>query len=210
MGEQWYMEGAWIKNCNCDPGCPCDFNQPPTHANCEGMVGMRIEKGYYGDVRLDGLTWAVGLWWPGRIDEGNGHAQPYVHERADERQREALLTILSGQAEGDPMFDIFAVVCPNVYEPVFAPIDFEFDVESLTSRVVVGDGLLHTESAPLPNFNSDEPYRIIVTIPGGFEYTGEGSSAETAVATVLRAKGAINYDHSHGHSSLAYVRHGHY
>ena len=41
----WLLEGEWFKNCNCDPGCPCDFNQAPTNANCEGMVAMRIEKG---------------------------------------------------------------------------------------------------------------------------------------------------------------------
>ena len=26
----WHIEGEWFKNCNCDPGCPCDFNQRPT------------------------------------------------------------------------------------------------------------------------------------------------------------------------------------
>jgi hypothetical protein len=25
----WHIEGEWFKNCNCDPGCPCDFNQRP-------------------------------------------------------------------------------------------------------------------------------------------------------------------------------------
>ena len=41
----WLLEGEWFKNCNCDPGCPCDFNQAPTHPNCEGMVAMRITSG---------------------------------------------------------------------------------------------------------------------------------------------------------------------
>ncbi len=43
MATDWYMEGAWFKNCNCDPGCPCDFNQFPTHDHCEGAVAMRID-----------------------------------------------------------------------------------------------------------------------------------------------------------------------
>jgi hypothetical protein len=25
----WHIDGEWFKNCNCDPGCPCDFNQRP-------------------------------------------------------------------------------------------------------------------------------------------------------------------------------------
>ena len=207
MAEKWYMEGSWVKNCNCDPGCPCDFNQAPTHANCEGMVAMRIDKGHYGEVPLDGLSWAGTAWWPGRMDEGNGHLQPYVNERADESQREALLTIMSGQA-GDLFFEIVAAVCPTVHEPIFAPIVVEVDTESLTGRVKVGEDLLYTESAGIPSFNSDEPYRVRVSVPGGFEYTGEGEYAETARATVLRARGKINYEHTDSHSSLAYVRHG--
>jgi len=102
----WYMEGAWYKNCNCDPGCPCDFNQNPTKGFCEGMVAMRIDKGRYGDVDLGGLKWAGLVRWPGAIHEGNGEVQPILDASADERQREALLTILSGQA-GDTLFEIF-------------------------------------------------------------------------------------------------------
>jgi hypothetical protein len=81
-------------------------------------------------------------------------------------------------------------------------------MERLTARVRVGDDLLYTESAGLPSFNSDEPYRIRVTIPGGFEYTGPDESAETARATLLKTHGAIIYEHTDTHSSLAYVRHG--
>lgn len=206
MAESWFMEGAWIKNCNCDPGCPCDFNQHPTHANCEGMAGMRIEDGRYGDVSLSGLAWVGVVWWPGRMDEGNGEVQVYIDESADEDQRRALLTILSGQA-GGTMYEILAAVCPTVHEPIFAPIEFDHDVDGLTARVVVGDGLMRTESAGIPSFNSDQPYRVRVTIPGGFEYVNEDESAETALATVLSARGAITYDHTNGHSSLTRVRH---
>ena len=206
MAESWFMEGAWIKNCNCDPGCPCDFNQAPTHANCEGMAGMRIDEGRYGDVVLDGLSWIAVVWWPGRMDEGNGAVQPYIDEAADAEQREALLTILSGNA-GGTMYEIIAAVCPTVHEPIFAPIEFEHDEHGLTARVVVGDGLFRTESTAIPSFNSDQPYRIRVTIPGGFEYVNEDDSAETALATVLSSRGAITYEHTNSHSSLTHVRH---
>jgi hypothetical protein len=48
----------------------------------------------------------------------------------------------------------------------------------------------------------------VVTIPNGFEYTGPDESAETARATKIVSRGAIPYDLSNSHSSLAYVRHG--
>ena len=38
MATDWYMEGPYIKNCSCDPGCPCDFNSYPTKGHCEGMA----------------------------------------------------------------------------------------------------------------------------------------------------------------------------
>lgn len=105
------------------------------------------------------------------------------------------------------MYEILAAVCPTMHEPIFAPIEFEHDVDGLTARVVVGDGLLRTESAAIPSFGSEEPYRIRVTIPGGFEYVNEDESAETALATVLSSRGAITYDHANSHSSLTRVRH---
>ena len=36
----------------------------------------------------------------------------------DERQSEALLTIMSGQAGGALLFEIVAEACPNVHEPI--------------------------------------------------------------------------------------------
>ena len=74
MATDWYMEGPWFKNCNCDPGCPCDFNQFPTHDHCEGAVAMRIDQGNFGDVDLTGLHWAGTVRWPGAMHEGNGES----------------------------------------------------------------------------------------------------------------------------------------
>ena len=61
----WHIEGEWFKNCNCDPGCPCDFNQRPTHGHCDGMVAMRITKGYFGDVDLAACLAAFPAGFPG-------------------------------------------------------------------------------------------------------------------------------------------------
>ena len=207
MAEDWNLEGEWFKNCNCDPGCPCDFNQAPTHANCEGMVAMRIDRGHFGDVRLDGLFFAGNVWWPGRMDEGNGEVQPLIDERADESQRQALLEIMSG-AHGDTLFEIVAAVCPTVHPPLFVPFEWEFDMDRRRGRMRAGN-VLETEVEPLKGFG-DPPadYRIVVTIPDGFEYTGPDRSAETAVAKRLRASGDIGFEHEDCHSSMARVQRG--
>lgn len=207
MPATWSIEGDWFKNCNCDPGCPCDFNQAPTHGQCEGIIAMRIDRGWFGDVELDGLKFAGAAYWPGRIDEGNGHIIPIIDESANDDQRQALLTILSGAA-GGTLFEIFSAVCPNVREPVFAPIEFEFDIDSRSGRLKAGD-LIETTTVSLRHIDPPEPYQIIVRIPEGFEYTGPNHEAETAVAKTLKvsAGGELDYEHTDGHSSMAVVKH---
>jgi hypothetical protein len=204
----WAIEGEWFKNCNCDPGCPCDFNQAPTHGQCEGIIAMRIDEGHYGDVPLDGLKFVGAAWWPGRIDEGDGHIVPIVDESANDEQRQALLTIMSGQA-GGTLFEIFSAVCPHVQEPIFAPIEFEFDIKNRSGHVKVGD-VVESRVETLRGIDPPDPYRVLVRIPGGFEYTGPNNEAETARATVLKvsAGGKLSYEHEDGHSSMAHVRHG--
>ncbi|MGH2963379.1 MAG: DUF1326 domain-containing protein [Solirubrobacterales bacterium] len=207
MADTWSLKGAWFKNCNCDPGCPCDFNQDPTTGQCEGVIAMRIDEGHFGDVSLDGLKFCGAAWWPGRIDEGDGHIVPIVDESADEAQRNALLTILSGQA-GGTLFEIFAAMCPHVQEPIFAPIEFEFDIDSRTGRLTAGD-VIDSTVETLRGIDPPDPYRILVRIPGGFEYTGSDSEAETALAKTLKVSvgGKLDYEHTSSHSSMAFVEH---
>jgi hypothetical protein len=77
--------------------------------------------------------------WPGPVHEGRGKCQPFVDERADSKQRDALLKIMSGQ-DTEPMATMFAVfssTLEKVYDPIFAEIEFEVDVEGRTGRYTV-------------------------------------------------------------------------
>jgi hypothetical protein len=207
MATEWYIEGLWMKNCNCDPGCPCDFNQRPTQGYCEGMVGMHITKGTFGDVDLAGITFAGAVKWPGALHEGNGEVQPIVDARATPEQQNAIFEILSGK-NGDTLFEVVAYICPTVHEPIVAPIEFSMDLEQREARMKVGDGVLDVEIETLRGIDPPDPYQVLVRIPHGMEYTGPNEEAETAVAKTLRSNGAIKYDLKNVHSTLAYVRHG--
>ncbi len=198
---KWHMTGNWIKNCNCNAGCPCDFNSPPSHGGCEGMAGMEITDGRFGDVPLTGLRWAITYRWPGALHEGHGTAQPFIDERATPEQREALLTIMSGQV-GGTMFEIFAMILDTVLEPQFVPFEFAFDLEGRRARAKAGDGF-ETESTPISNPVTGEEHRIRVEMPEGFEY----QLAEIAWARNM-GTGAIAFDHTNSHSSLARVNFG--
>jgi len=52
MTTQWEIKGIEICNCNCNFGCPCQFNSKPSHGNCQGILGFDIEEGHFGVVRL--------------------------------------------------------------------------------------------------------------------------------------------------------------
>ena len=197
---EWRLKGDWIKNCNCAFGCPCDFNAPPTHGDCKGLVGMRIAQGHFGDVRLDGLSFVVVLDFPGALHEGNGTIQPIVDERADPQQREALFAILSGQhSDEGTLFHIFSLIVARVLDPIFAPIAFDFDLDGRTARVSI-PGILETETQPIRNPISGAPHRIQVVMPEGFEH----HTAEIASARI-ESTGGLRFTVPQGHSSLARV-----
>ena len=55
----WRLKGEWLKCCNCNYGCPCDFNARPTHDLCKGLVAMHVTSGNFGKVKLDGVKFAA-------------------------------------------------------------------------------------------------------------------------------------------------------
>lgn len=196
----WRLEGEWIKNCSCAYGCPCDFNAPPTRGHCDGLLGMRVIKGHFGNVQLDGLSFFVTVHFPGALHEGNGEAQPIIDERATPEQRDALLGIMSGQnsAEGT-LFHIFSLICTKMHDPVFAPIEVQFDQEARTARLVI-PGILESDVTPIKNPVTGADHRIQVVMPEGFEHrVGEIASSN------IRSTGAIRFESSGTHSTLAHV-----
>jgi hypothetical protein len=143
---EWRLKGDWIKNCNCAFGCPCDFNARPTHGNCQGLVGMRVESGHFDSTKLDGLSFFLVVDFPGPLHEGNGTVQAVIDERSTAEQRDALFQILSGKhaAEGT-LFHIFSLIVSKMLDPIFAPIEVQFDMDRRTARVSI-PGVLETEA----------------------------------------------------------------
>ena len=177
----WEIRATEFANCNCAYGCPCQFNAPPTHGNCEAVVCNEITEGHYGDVKLDGVRFGAVFRWPGAVHQGNGKCQPFVDERASQAQRDAILKIMSGQ-DTDPMATVFAVYAStmaDVYDPIFAPIEFDVDIEARRGRFVV-PGIAEAHGEPIKNPVSGAEHRARIDIPHGFEYEfaemGSGTS----------------------------------
>lgn len=196
---EWMIRGPEIASCNCAPGCPCQFNSLPTDGTCRAAVGMQIEKGHYGKVKLDGLRWAAMAAWPGPIHMGKGEIVPIVDERATPEQREALLKIMSGQdtEPGATFFNVFVAMCDKVHEPVFAPIEFAADMKSCAGHIKVPDMLDVTTDA-IRNPVTGEAHHAKLSLRGGFEF----SEAEFATGTI-KSTGPIALDSKGGHAHLA-------
>ena len=121
MATNWYIEATTFGNCNCDYNCPCQFELHPTHGGCRGFEVGRIERGHFGTIQLDGLHYAVTYAWPGAIFEGNGSLQAIIDERADDQQRQALISVLHGgeTEEATTHWWVFRAMSSTVHEPIF-------------------------------------------------------------------------------------------
>ena len=183
----WYLECVSFGNCNCDYSCPCQFEQRPTHGNCRGLELARIDKGHFGDVKLDGLHFALLYDWPGAIFEGGGEMQAIIDERADEQQREALLTILQGgeTREATTHWWVFRHMSSKVHPTLFKPFHFEVDIENRRAKVSI-PGVLESSGRPIVSPATGEEHRVRIDLPNGIEF----HIAEIASAST-NASGAI-------------------
>jgi hypothetical protein len=164
----WRMIGDEVGNCNCDWGCPCQFDSLPTHGNCMAMIAYQINEGSFGDTNLDRVRFAELVWWPGAIHEGDGTRQTIVDESATPEQREAIEELVLGK-HGGAYFEIFASVMSKELDTVYAPIEVEADREARTGSVRIGD-LAESTIEPIKNPVTGDPHRVRIDLPEGFEY----------------------------------------
>lgn len=122
---RWRVSGDWFDVCKCNIPCPCEFAQPPTFGDCDGVLAYHIRQGHYGEISLSGLN-ALGLGsfkgniWAGETKVNLGF---FFDELADEQQRDAIQMIFSGKAGG--FMAEFAKLVGEVRGIEFVPIKFE-------------------------------------------------------------------------------------
>jgi len=195
----WRLEGKWLEYCSCDFGCPCESMASPTQGHCTGLVAFSIDKGHCGDVPLDGLVVAATFYFPRAIHHGHGQMQPILQSHTTEAQREALFYILSGENQPvGTMFQIFSIIVETIHDPVFADIDFEWDLAGRRARVHV-PGVVRATTEPIRNPVTDEDHRILTVLPEGWVFY----EAEVGAGN-LKGLGGIKFDLAQAHSSLAH------
>jgi hypothetical protein len=168
-------------------------------------MAMEITEGYFGDTRLDGLRVAGVYHWPGAVHECDGTWWSIIDKSATEAQVEALFTILGGK-EQEPTtgFAVYGSTIEHEPDPMFADIEFEWDIEGRTGRFVV-DGVLEADIEPIRNPVTGEPHFISIRPHDGFEFR----EAEMASAT-FSAKGDLEQNYSKRFAAITYVSYGPY
>src|SRR5947207_15602202 len=101
----WNISGQYFETCSCDFVCPCILGQMavrPTKGSCTFAMAMQVERGSFGQVSLDGISFIVLGFTPEEMGKGNWSVGLVIDERASAEQRDAITAIASGAA-GGPM-----------------------------------------------------------------------------------------------------------
>jgi len=177
---QWQAEGDWFDVCKCDIPCPCEFAQPPTGGECDGILAWRVRKGSYGGVPLDGLNVLAIGYFKGNIWAGAKATMGiFLDERADPQQREALQMIFGGQAGGWP--GQFAQNIAEVRGIEFARIEFDL-ADDLARWSASVPGRVEAAAEALTGPTTPAGKRVQTTNPPGSE-VGPGGVATWGSST---------------------------
>lgn len=203
MARDWKIEGRYIEYCSCDLGCPCESMADPTYGECTGLVGFAIDKGHCDDVSLSGLKVLATFYFPRAIHHGKGVMHPIIDDKANDKQRDAIFYILSGedQAPGT-MFKIFSQIVETIKDPLFAPIVFDWDLAKRKARIEVGE-TVKAMSEPIRNPVTNAEHQMLTVLPDGWVF----HEAEN-VAGFTKSTGPIKFDLNRRHSSMANVAWG--
>jgi hypothetical protein len=163
---KWNLSGDYFENCSCSVPCPCVISPEkpltarPTEGDCHAVFLYHIDKGAYGDVKLDGLNTVIWVLSQGPLANGNWTTAAYLDERADEKQTEALGAIFGGTA-GGPMAALAPLIGKNLGVKK-APIAFKIDGKVRSGEI---PGVLSMSVRPLQSVLGSEEMWVSSLVP---------------------------------------------
>jgi len=158
----WRIEVDHAMACNCNWGCPCAFESPPTYGSCESALAWRVLEGTFGDLRLDGATWLAALTWPGPLHERGGHGVIFIDESLPAAQRQSIELIATGHAGGAISWFMGTVTAGM--EVRYAPIRVELDGKRTSFGV---DGQIAVDFESIKNPVTGKEHRVKTVIETG-------------------------------------------
>lgn len=186
---KWKMKSDYVETCNCDFGCPCNFNGFPTYGLCRALTLFHIQEGNYSNVKLDGLEVIYAVSWPKAIHEGNGTLQLFITKNSEQQQRNALVNIFTGNAKGNGLFALFATTLKYVLDPQFVEINAK--VNGTRSSFSI-PGILEVQLESFVNPVTGDEQFTKIQLPRFIWKIAD--AAKTKVMKILTPN--LNFDHS--------------
>jgi len=159
--KKYSLKGQLLSGCNCDWGCPCNFEAAPSYGRCEGAYIWHVETGNFDGVALDGATFGQFGMFPAAIHLGNGTMLNVIDERLTPPQREAVETVL----QFVPPFSVFHDLSPNFLGFSYRPLEIHLD--GIRSSIKI-PGVLDLQLGPMKNPVTGEDELATLTKPTGF------------------------------------------
>lgn len=198
---KWSIKADYVETCNCDYGCPCNFNGFPTYGFCRALVLYHIRAGSYGSVKLDGVDVVFAASWPKAIHEGNGTTQLYISKKATADQRDAIMQIFSGRAKGEGPFAVFAPTFKYVLDPQFVDIVAKIDGKKSSFSI---PGILDVQVESFKNPVTGEEQDTKIELPKGFIW----KVADAAKSKIMHiTTPSLNFDDSGKNAFYSVVEH---
>jgi hypothetical protein len=190
--SKWWWRADYVETCNCAHGCPCNFTMIPTSGGCHGVDSYHIREGDCDGVRLDGLNVALAFAWPGPIHHGHGRGVVYIDDRANAAQREALESIVTGEAGPGGPFEIFRGTFDDRPGVIVGPA--AFSVDGRRASIALG-GLATVKVGPIISDMDGSEANARLVLPGGFIFT-DGAVVNVDEGRVHGGGLEFTYDHS--------------
>jgi hypothetical protein len=188
------LKGTVLVSCNCDYGCPCNFNALPTAGKCEGHWTWHVEKGKADGVSLDGVNFSLCVNWPGAIHEGEGEGLLLVDESADDDQRQAVSRLVAGELGGP--WGVLAWTWPTLHGPEAVP--YEFELDGLNTRVKAGDKL-ELQMEPISNPVTGAEVTPGAVLPQGIVF----KRADFGRSKTFRVNDGVAFEHPGKYTAIA-------
>ncbi len=200
----WKLKLKRLAACNCDYGCPCEFNGKPSHGVCEGVEAAEIVEGHFGDVDLSGLRYAAIYRWPGPVHEGGGLVVGLIDKRADDAQVDALFKILGGEGkEPTTIFNIYGSTIETELDPIFCDIEFTWEPDRRRGTMAAA-GHFKASIEPIRNPVTGADHHAQIRLPNGFEFR----DAEMASATIESEVATLEQSHDGVYAFMTHVTYG--
>jgi hypothetical protein len=154
----WSLTGQEFVHCNRAYEREDEPIPAPPPAKSRAVVGLYIERGWYGEIELNGLSFVLVGEWVGADAPDGGRFLPIFDETANDEQRAALLavTVELAKSPAASFLRVFPPTFEQMLDPVFAFIGLVIDVEGRRAVLKV-PGFIDARGEPILSSATGQP-----------------------------------------------------